>query len=316
MRVLLLMVAVASAGPAQQIDTTFRVPAVRTIEMNGVSGSVEIRAWARAEIRVQVRGAGASRVQVQATASRVLVQERVVLASEVVSRVPLPSPPVNTDTGAVRDTTTLNVRRGQGFWVTMAIRPPPPATVDYVITIPERGVAIVRGNTVDIAVAGTLDTLVLSNVQGTIRAANVRGHVTLSSLEGRVLAEGVRGDLYVRTLSGSITVRDTEGSVEAQGVSGAIDLTDVRAQRVSASTYEGGINLQGALHPNGVITLSTRSGPIGLPTEGPCSELLPGAKLVTITPAGHEQFNLRLTTSTDSSAGVIAGPLTCTLRRH
>jgi DUF4097 and DUF4098 domain-containing protein YvlB len=173
---------------------------------------------------------------------------------------------------------------------------------------------IVRGSTVDIALAGALDTLELSNVRGSIRATAVTGHVTLTSLEGRVLVEGSSGDLFARTLSGSVVIRDAVGSVEAQGVAGSIELMDVRAARIKASTYDGGIRIDGALPLNGTIELATIRGPIAFPSTGACTSVLPEGKIQQIRPAGNRMYSILLVTTTP--AGVRTGPASCTLRRE
>ncbi len=370
----MVLLSVATALGAQQVDTTVSLRRGRAVEMLGTSGSVELRTWSRPEVRVQVRGAGASRVQFRESASRVFIEERAVRADSVIWRfvdstgalratvgVRAPAvqvmpgrgpivergtvgPPRGDSTRAVRvdssasgvsafrgaisgpvvergrvvqDSSDLPpIRQGQrGADWTFRPQTPVPASVDYVITVPERAHVIIRGNNVDIAVAGQLDTLEVSNVRGSIRASKISGHTTLTSLDGRVLVEGSDGDLFARTLSGSVVVRDALGSVEAQGIAGSIELEDVRAPRIKASTYDGGIRLQGALPLNGSIQLSTFRGPLGFPASGACaSPLDPAVTLQTIRPSSRERFDIQLTTTTP--AGVNSGPATCTLRRE
>jgi len=197
---------------------------------------------------------------------------------------------------------------------TVAAREAAPASVDYVITVPERAHLIIRGNTVDVSISGALDTLELSNVKGSIRATNVSGHLTITSLEGRVLVEGSSGDLFARTLSGGVVIRDADGRVEAQGVAGGIELFDVRAAHIKASTYDGGIRFDGALPLNGTIEISTMRGLIAFPSAGACTAVLPGMKPQQIQPASSRRYDIVLVTTT--SAGVRTGPATCTLRRE
>ncbi len=385
MRWTLLLLCMAEVATAQQVDTTLGLRKGRAVELMGTTGTVEVRTWSRPEVRIQVRGAGASRVRVRESASRVFVEELFAFqrpdsviwrwhdsAGMLVATVGVRTPAiqvmpgrgpmvergtvradtgrlplvergtvradtgrlplvergtVRADTGRLplvergtvrADTGRLPVVQGNQFrsatggWSPPAV--PVPASVDYVITVPERSHVIVRGSTVDITLSGALDSLELSNVRGSIRAMNVSGHVTLTSLEGRVLVEGSAGDLFARTLSGSVVVRDAVGSVEAQGVAGSIELMDVRAARIKASTYDGGIRLQGALPPNGSIQLSTFRGPIGFPASGPCAQVLPGMTLQEIRPSSGERFDLLLITT--APPGATSGPATCALRRE
>jgi DUF4097 and DUF4098 domain-containing protein YvlB len=174
----------------------------------------------------------------------------------------------------------------------------------------------VRASTSDIVVNGAVDTLDLSTVKGSIRATSLRGSTTLNSLEGRILAEDIRGDLRASTLGGQIVVREAEGSVNAQAVAGTIDLFNVRASKITASTYEGGISLKGGVDPRAAIALSTRSGPIALPASSPCENAPVGTTQVTRQDqANNGRFMLVVTKRDSTSSTSFAGPLTCTLRR-
>jgi len=353
MRWTLLLLCVAAPLAAQQVDTTLGLRRGRAVELSGTTGTVEVRTWSRPEVRVQVRGAGVSRVRVWESASRVFVQESNPRPDSVIWRftdstgaltatigVRPPAIVVPPGRGPIAERGTVRVdtarrpvvergtvqtdsaptrlgTRGSNFITergSVAARETAPASVDYVITVPERAHLIIRGNTVDVSISGALDTLELSNVKGNIRATTVAGHLTISSLEGRVLVEGSSGDLFARTLSGGVVIRDAAGSVEAQGVAGSIELMDVRATRIKASTYDGGIRFDGALPLNGTIEISTMRGPIAFPSTGACTSVLPEGKLQQIRPAGNRMYSILLVTATPT--GVRTGPATCTMRRE
>jgi hypothetical protein len=361
MRGLLMLIVLAAAAEAQQVDTVFPAPERRIVHMSGITGSVEIKTWSRPEVRVQVRGAGVSRVRLDLTASMVVVTEvamyravpvvergvvvpapigsKVVPAPPVGTAVPRPdttklpkySPPVptvergrvvdaDTNRRVARPTAQLVIpdtvfrvgRQGLPFTHVVRMEPRPPASVDYTITVPAHGGVVVRGSDVEIIVSGTIDTLSLSNVNGSIRASNVSGKLNLSSLNGRILVEGASGDLLARTLGGSIAVRGADATVEAHAGSGTIELLDVRGSMVSATTVDGGISLAGALPANGSVTLSTMRGPLGLPQTGPCSKVFPEGEKLEFRPTGSRLYRLVLTTT---APGNSREAMNCALRR-
>jgi hypothetical protein len=325
MRGLLMALLLASVGEAQQIDTIFSAPGRRIVDMSGVTGSVEIKTWSRPEVRVQVRGAGVSRVKLDLTASMVVVNEmhfKPVPKGFVWLSTPTPGSTriVKLDT-LNRDSLDLPPTRqgvrGANFRSLIggsvgSTPPRPPASVDYTITVPSHGGVVVRGSDVEIIVSGTIDTLSLSNVNGAIRASNVSGKLNLSSLNGRILVEGASGDLLARTLGGSIAVRGADATVEAHAGSGTIELVDVRGSMVSATTVDGGISLSGALPANGSVTLSTMRGPLGLPQTGPCSKVFPEGEKLEIRPSESRLYRLVLTTT---APGNSREAVNCALRR-
>lgn len=346
MRVLVLLLTATAVGGAQQVDTVLPSPTRRVVDVSSFSGTFLIKTWERPAIRVEARGSGAAGVRVDMTASLVVVRQSLGTARAIgiprvdtvfdaqgrvgelhtlisapqrvcttVPLAPAPTSGVNstrTDSARVaRDTTgDLPTRVASRYSCTMP--PSVPSSVSYTITVPRYAGVVVRGGSGDIIVDGAIDSLELSNVNGSIRATNVSGKVSLSSLEGRVEVDGMRGDLLARTLSGVVVVRNAEGSVEAQGVAGSIDLFDVRAKTVIASTYDGGISIDGALPANGTITLSTLRGPLGMPRSGPCANVFAGARNVQVSPKSGELYRLVLTTTTPANG---SGPTTCTLRR-
>ncbi len=241
MRPIVVSLAVAAAalaaGPlaAQSVDTTIAVRSGARFELNSVSGTVRVRQWSRAQIRVQAESDGA-RVNVDALPGMVSVRA-------------IP-------------------RRGEGD-VDFTISVPTGTPLEVRAISADIDVGGVCGDARLASISGgvTLDCangdVEVESVSGDVSATNLRGHAEITSTSGEVNASQVRGDLSARSVSGDVTLDGIDGNdVGVETVSGDVGFTgpihDNGRYRFQSHSGDVTVRPQGDL--NASVDVSTFSG--------------------------------------------------------
>jgi DUF4097 and DUF4098 domain-containing protein YvlB len=140
-------------------------------------------------------------------------------------------------------------------------------SVDYTITMPSGGSAVLRSVSGDVRV---------TNVRGELRAESVSGNMVTSGATHLSLVKTVSGDIEVTdaaaegdvtvsTVSGNLTARGLKArAVDLSSVSGDVLLTNVTTERATVKTVSGGVEYSGPLTRNGRYEMTAHSGDIRL----------------------------------------------------
>jgi DUF4097 and DUF4098 domain-containing protein YvlB len=142
-----------------------------------------------------------------------------------------------------------------------------PAIVDYQVQAPRWMDVEVQGPYCDMVVEGMEGQIYLETVEGEIRAVGGRGHVNLRSVEGDVSVRDAEGSIEIASVDGEITVSRVKGSVLCETVDGDVILEEIDSSEVEATSVDGEIRFDGAIHPEGQYRLLTHDGDIrvGIP---------------------------------------------------
>jgi DUF4097 and DUF4098 domain-containing protein YvlB len=140
-------------------------------------------------------------------------------------------------------------------------------SVDYTVTMPSGGSAMLRSVSGDVRV---------TNVKGELRAESVSGDMVTSGATRLSLVKTVSGDIEVTdaaadgevtvsTVSGDLTARGLKArAVDLSSVSGDVLLTSVTTERAMVKTVSGGVEYSGPLTRNGRYEMTAHSGTIRL----------------------------------------------------
>lgn len=137
-----------------------------------------------------------------------------------------------------------------------------PGPVTFEITVPRSYNVRVDGVNLPITLADLQGSARLENVQGPIAVRGLTGSVDIESVSGSVTVENVRGELSVSTVNQAIRITGGSGNIEAETVNGSIMLRGVGATIVEASTVNGLVDYDGAVHDGGRYFLGTHNGRI------------------------------------------------------
>jgi hypothetical protein len=223
----LLIATVALAQPAGT-DTTFALQPGGRLVVEALNGSVVVRAWDRASIRVQAAHAAGAEVFVRQRGGQVTLEAR---------------------------------RRSgrQGQWA-----PGPPPAVQYEVTVPRSFNVQVEGVNMPVTVHDVNGTIRISNVAGAVIVRGTRGRVELESVGGGITVDGVLGNIDVSTVNESIRLTGVRGAVSADAVNGNIIMRDIDAPTIRASTVNGAVDYAGAFHDGGRYYFGTHNGRVTL----------------------------------------------------
>lgn len=239
MRIRMAIMTVASmsalAGPAfaaQDLTKRATIAADATVEVSNVQGRVDVTAWDRNEIELTAR----------------LESDKDELTFEATER----QVRIEVDRPANRryrdeDDAILTIR------------------------IPTGARLLVDTVSADITVNGTRGEQRLESVSGTVRTQAFDQRVSLHSVSGDVILAGTGGKATASTenVSGSTTVTGIRGSYEGEVVSGDIKATIAAAERLSADSVSGDINIQAELAANARVEMESISGSVSLVMKPP-----------------------------------------------
>jgi len=206
--VLAVILAVAPATAcAQRTDTTVAVEPTVRVQIQNFAGSVLVRTWDRAAVRVATTQRRPENVQIRGRDG--------VLAISTVSRTGVPAP--------------------LDYEITVPTR----ASLDIGGTYTAITVEGVRGSVSATTVQGDV---ALRGGDGVISLKSVEGTVTVQDATGRIEVNGVNKGLVLRNVDGDIAAETVNGSIVLEG----IQSSDVEAVTVNGGvTYDGTIRDRG-----------------------------------------------------------------------
>ena len=153
-----------------------------------------------------------------------------------------------------RSATSLSVR-------TTGRRGPPPTT-DIAITVPAWMALDISGVYTDITIAGARGPITAETMQGDVSVEGGDGLVSVKSVQGGVSVTGAKGRIEANSVNADVEVRRSSGEISTETVNGSIDLVGTDATTLTATSVNGDLNYDGALHSGGRYALSTHNGDI------------------------------------------------------
>lgn len=215
----------ALALSPQQTDTTFSVRAGGTLALETWGGTVQVRSWDQA--RMRIRAQHPSDIEIE----------------------------IDTDGAVVR--VEANGRRGPARSVTFEITVPRRFGVQVEGVQLEADVAGIEG---DVTVETVQGQVRIQDVVGRIAASSTNGMVTVSGSRGALLAETVNDGIRVTNHEGSITAEAVNGAVTLTGIRAGTVMAETTNGEIR---FDGEIREGGRYHfetHNGDLTIAVPRG--------------------------------------------------------
>jgi DUF4097 and DUF4098 domain-containing protein YvlB len=227
------------ARSATRTDTTFAVPANGRLLLDALNGVVTVRAWDRAEVRVQAAHPSNTRIVTR-------LRGRDLRLESEQARGPH---------GRVEYHVT--VPRAFGIQV---------EGVNLPVTVHDVG-GVVRVSNVEgaVTVSGTSGALELESVGGVITVDNARGAIEVSTVNQGIRLNGVQGRIRADAVNGSIIMRGVDADrVEASTVNGEISFTgNIHDRgRYYFGAHNGRITLALPEQANATLRIESKTGRI------------------------------------------------------
>ena len=198
-----------------------------SLDIEIISGSIEIRGWDEPEVRIHADGRGIDSLDIESDADRVTVR---------------------------------GARPGIG-WLRIPI---PASGVDLEIDVPKK--SDIRARTINgpIEVRGVDGRVSLHAANGKIevRGAPIEAH--LETVNADIDFEGKGSRVDARTVNGRIELQGVTEEVVANTMSGSIEVEGDVVERADLRALAGSIELQTALAPGARVNCKTYSGDITL----------------------------------------------------
>ena len=204
-----VMTAAAQFAAAEQVTKSSPADANGEVEIVNVAGSVEVKAWDRAEVRVEADlGSGVERLEFNRDGQRTYV------------KVILP--------------------RG---------RSTSSGSSDLVVSVPRDSSLTVNTVSADQRISGVRGTQRLQAVSGGIETDFGPGELEVKTVSGDILARGrdAKGATRAATISGDIKLDDTGPELDVNTVSGDMTVRSARLDRGRIKTTNGDLQLTTAL---------------------------------------------------------------------
>lgn len=217
------LVASVAAWAGESVDRTFPVTADVDVEIENVSGSVEVEVWDRNEVRVVAElGDDTEGLDIQAEADEIRIEVEV---------------PEHSGRWRSRD-----INSEIKVWV------PAGASVD------------VETVSADIEVRGVNGDIDLESVSGDIDADGEPATADMSTVSGSIEFSGARTAVDAETVSGTIRLDGVAGRVDAATVSGGIKVEANAVSRADFESVSGSIHFRGTLDRDARLDASSHSG--------------------------------------------------------
>jgi DUF4097 and DUF4098 domain-containing protein YvlB len=227
-----LVLVASPALAARDITKRATVAPDATVDVSNVQGSVDVTAWDRNEVELTARLEGdKDELEFEATEQQVRIE-------------------IDRPEGRYRN-------KGEDAILTLKIPKGARLNVDTV--------------SADITVTGVHGRQRLESVSGEVRTQAYDQPVSLHAVSGDVILVGTGGKAGASTenVSGSTTVTGIRGSYEGEAVSGNISATIAAAERVSADSVSGDIEIQAELAAAARVEMESISGMVSLVTKPP-----------------------------------------------
>jgi hypothetical protein len=220
--------ALSWATPAlgDEAERSWQVDPDVRVDIEIISGRIEIKGWNRDEVRVRARGAGRNSLEVEA------------------------SP----------DWISIRAPRGGQRWFEWSGG----IDVDLDVRVPRRSrlrAKTINGPIKAEDVEGIVD---FQSANGRIEVKGETRDARLETVNQNIKFEGDGGRVDAHTIGGSIELKGVADEVIASTMNGSIKVEGGTFDRIELSTMSGSIELEAALAPRGRAQLKTYSGSVKL----------------------------------------------------
>lgn len=258
---------VAAATFAQQTDTTFAVPAGARLEVNNMSGPVQVTAWDRDAVRVRARHASTTTVDIDRTGNVVRLRVR--------SDRGMPSADLDV---SVPRSMSIDV---DGTFTNATVT----GTTSQVAVRTVHGNVTVRGGS-DVRAEAVQGAVTVENASGTVEAKSVNQHVRVSGARGDVRAEAINGNIaFERIQSSNVRGATVNGRVSYDG-------TIRDGGRYNLVSHSGDVVLVFPAGANATLSLATMSGEFNSELPLQVTESRPGRRITTVVGTGSARVEL------------------------
>lgn len=225
----------APRAGAQTLDTTLAVRSGARLELQNISGSVQIRATRRSDVRIHVEY---DRARIEIEASPLSVQIRTVPRR-----------------GMGDAEYTIEVPVGTGLTVNAVS-----SDIDVRDVCGEAELQSVSG---EVRLACAQGNVTVQSVSGDVTVSDVRGRMEATAISGGLSVRNVRADVAAHSVSGDVVLEGVQGQdVSAETVSGDVAFTGPIREggRYRFQSHSGDLTIRpdGAL--NATVSVSTFSG--------------------------------------------------------
>jgi DUF4097 and DUF4098 domain-containing protein YvlB len=239
----------APRAGAQTLDTTVAVRAGARLELQNISGTVEVRATRRQDVRIHVEY---DRARIEIDASATLVQVRTVPRR-----------------GMGDANYTIEVPTGTALTVNAVS-----SDIDVRDVCGEAELQSVSG---EVRLACAQGNISVQRVSGDVTVADVRGRLEVTSTSGDVTVNNARADVAAHSVSGDVELDRIEGQdVSAETVSGDVSFGGPVREggQYRFQSHSGDLTIRPDGPLNATVSVSTFSG--DLESDFPVT-LTPGA---------------------------------------
>jgi hypothetical protein len=230
-RLLLLVLLICFAGPTRSSadegegGLTWDTESDVRIDIENISGRIEIKGWDRDEVRLELDEDRARSLDIDGKRQRIKIR-------------------------------SSGLRRGRLGWGA------PGEGVDIDLYVPTQSRIKAMAVNGDIRSEGVDGTLDFHAANGQIEVRGSPREVRLETLNSSIKVEGDARQVDARTLNGSIELRGVGGEVTVSTMSGSIKVEGDALDRVDLKTLSGSIELVGRLAERARARLKTFSGSI------------------------------------------------------
>lgn len=120
----------------------------------------------------------------------------------------------------------------------------------------------IRGPRTEVEARGLRAGLRVRSVHGSVRVRDVSGPIEVQTVHGEVIAEEVSGRIRLQSVEEDVRIRGGSGVLEVNTVDGDVILEAIEAERVSATSVDGDVRLEGRLPAGARYRLSTHDGDV------------------------------------------------------
>lgn len=229
----------AVASRAAALDTTFSTPADARIEIENHAGSVVVRTWDRAAVRVVASRSAPDRVRIRSAGAVVQIESPVIRGPSQIVDLEITIPA----SAPIRVSGPFNDVEIDGAGADVAVE-------------------TVKG---DLRVRGGKGRISLRSVEGEITLEGASGQITLSGVNDGIRASDLDGEITVETVNGDITLESVRSaSVSASTINGELSYEGtIRDQgRYAFTTHNGDLVLVIPEGANAVISIATFNGEV------------------------------------------------------
>lgn len=228
-----LALCAASAIAATPIKESRALDPQGRVEVQNVKGSIEVRAWDRAEVRIEGSlGKGAERLAVEGDRSRLSVR-------------------------------VIYPKRSGWKWNDQATEP-----TELRLMVPRRATLDVESVAADVTVDGMASReLTIESVSGDVRVAAAPGKADIESVSGDLHLTLNTAKVDVESVSGDVALRGRlNGEVAGETVSGDLHVSVLESalRRLNGASVSGDITIATALAPDASVAVETVSGDVRL----------------------------------------------------